>query len=328
MAKRAANRAQQQQTAQNRRKALADKAAAAPNDEPEVLPEPTDEPTEPNYERTPEVTQFWESAGIEPIEIALPGGKVGFTLRHYRTAMFYPTPVVESEADPDALDAEFDDDFELPETVQVPDDEPNTSKKHRGEKLGDPQKDTANAPADPTEEPGEPDAADFVDEPGKELVGEEREEAVLLAGDGELHLFRTARGLVTFAASDAAHDLADIDAFQQIKQKLRPELIAPADEDRYELDLVVRNLRGGRDVWDAELLVSAAEVARDAAYACGLTETLEVFAVGSPLDTLDDALRDGGFWARRRLRRLKPEQVALAWRGVIGKIAGAIHWHD
>ena len=321
MAQRPKQRAQQQ-TAQRRRKALAEKADVAATSTkidpviPESAPQAVDEP---DYERTDEVARFWDETDIELVEIALPGGSsggntggnVGFTLRHYRTAMFYPEPEPEPEPEPD----DFDEDFDLPDTVRVPDDEPDDPRATK----------KSESRADDNGSDGESEEPDF-DEP-EEPVGEEREEAVMLAHEGTLHVFRTARALVDFVTSSAPHDLSEVEAFTRIKQKLRPELVAPADEDRYELDLVVRNLRGGRDVWDVDLLISAAEIARDITYACRLRDALAALGPGSPLDALDDALRDGGFWARRRLRRIKAEQVALAWRGVIGKIAGAVQWH-
>ncbi|MGH3544615.1 MAG: hypothetical protein ACRDPW_01580 [Mycobacteriales bacterium] len=319
MAQRSKQRAQQE--AKRRRKALAEKPEAA---NVSALPEPAaqidpvmhdgaekDGAEEPDYERTDDVAKFWDESEIELVEIALPGAgsgsRVGYTLRHYRPAMFYPEPEPEPEAEPD----EFDDEPELPETVQVPDESRD-------------DKDDTTGNHNNTDAP-EPDPADF--ESDDEPVGEEREEVVMLAHEGMLHVFGTARALVEFVTSDAPHDLAEVEAFIRLKETLTPQMVAPSDEDRYELDLVVRNLRGGRDAWDAELLISAAEIARDITYACGLREALAALGPGSPLDTLDDALRDGGFWARRRIGRLKPEQVALAWRGVIGKIAGATKWH-
>ena len=79
--------------------------------------------------------------------------------------------------------------------------------------------------------------------------------------------------------------------------------VVPADDDRYELDLVVENLRGGRDAWDADLLISAGEVARDLAYALRLEAVRTALAPGSPLDDLDEALRAGTEWRGRRLFR-------------------------
>ena len=158
--------------------------------------------------------------------------------------------------------------------------------------------------------------------------GDEIEEAVFLAHRGKLHLFRSPEGLVEFINSDAPHDLTELDDWPQVVRRCRPEDLVPTDEDKYELDLVVENLRGGHDVWESELLIPAGEVARDIAFACELDDVLAALAPGSPLDDLDEGLRDGGFLARRRLKKVGAEQAAIAWRSVIGKISAAVEWHD
>ena len=290
--------------------------------------------SEPAYERTAEVIEFWEQAGIEPVEIALPGG-VGFTLRHYRTEVFYPEPEVEEPEVEDA-DDEWSEELgeELPETVRVPDEDEDDEDSDPDEAKGEEKtkgkaKPDDSADANGADERTPDDEAEIGDGEGEaeELVGEEREVVVFLTHNGRLQMFKTARGLADFVASDAPHALADVEAFARVKENIKPELIAPDDDDRYELDLVVRNLRGGRDAWDADLLIKAGEISRDLAYACGLTDTLEALSPGSPLDTLDDALRGSGLRARWKLRRIKQEQVTLAWRSAIGKILGAVDWH-
>ncbi len=158
--------------------------------------------------------------------------------------------------------------------------------------------------------------------------GDEAEEAVFLAHRGKLHLFRSADGLIEFINSDAPHDLTDVETWSEVLRRAKPSDIVADEEDRYELDLVVENLRGGHDVWEPDLLIPAGEVARDIGFACGLDEVLAVLAPGSPLDDLDEALRDGGFLARRRLKKVGSEQAAIAWRSVVGKIATAVEWHD
>jgi hypothetical protein len=55
---------------------------------------------------------------------------------------------------------------------------------------------------------------------------------------------------------------------------------------------------------------------------------------GSPLDDLDEALRAaaaggvGGFFAKRRLKKVAEQQAALGWRTIIGKISAAVDWRD
>ncbi|HEV7757287.1 MAG TPA: hypothetical protein VGO94_15640 [Mycobacteriales bacterium] len=158
--------------------------------------------------------------------------------------------------------------------------------------------------------------------------GNEVEEAVFLAHEGTLHLFRSAEGLVEFLRSGAPHDLTTVDGWAEIVEKVTPADIVPDSEDRYELDLVVENLRGGADVWDPDLVIGAGEIARDLGFALGLREVLVSLEPGSPLDALDEGIRAEGFLARRRLRKISAEQVAIGWRTMIGKLATATEWHD
>jgi hypothetical protein len=57
-------------------------------------------------------------------------------------------------------------------------------------------------------------------------------------------------------------------------------------------------------------------------------------SAGSPLDDLDDALRSandggmGGFFGRRRLKKIGAQQSSLGWRSIIGKISAAVDWRD
>jgi hypothetical protein len=91
---------------------------------------------------------------------------------------------------------------------------------------------------------------------------------------------------------------------------------------------VVENLRGGHDVWEPDLIIGAGEIARDLGFALGLREVLETLDAGSPLDDLDEGIRSEGFLARRRLKKLGVEQVAIGWRTLIGKISASVEWHD
>ncbi len=158
--------------------------------------------------------------------------------------------------------------------------------------------------------------------------GDPTEEAVFLAHRGTLHLFKTREGLLEFIKSDATHDLTELESWEQVQRRVALSDLIAIEEDRYELDLVVENLRGGHDVWEPDLLIPAGEVARDVAFACELDEVLAALAPGSPLDDLDEGLRDGGFMARRRLKKVGAEQASIGWRSIIGKISAAVKWHD
>jgi hypothetical protein len=158
--------------------------------------------------------------------------------------------------------------------------------------------------------------------------GDEAEEPVFLAHKGTLHLFRSPAGLVEFLRSDAPHDLTAVPGWPEVVQKVTPADIVADEEDRYELDLVVENLRAGHDVWEPDLIIGAGELARDLGFALGLRDVLVALESGSPLDDVDEGIRGEGFLARRRLRKISAEQVSIGWRTVIGKITAAVEWHD
>jgi hypothetical protein len=160
------------------------------------------------------------------------------------------------------------------------------------------------------------------------LEPEEHDDVVFLAHKGKVQLFRSEQGLIDFIKSSHPHDLSKVDTFPRVRQEATPEMVKPAEEDIYELDLVVKTLRAGHKNWDPDVLVGAGEIARDIGQACGIEEVIAALSPGSPLDDLDEALRDNGFWARRRLHKIGAETAALAWRGVIGKITQAVEWHD
>lgn len=280
--------------------------------------------------RSKATDELWEEVGIDPVEIALPR-MVGYTLRAYRPASqltLTEAPVSEDdEEDPFAAreraraaeaagisEAELAEEAlqaENPELADTPD-------------LSDGEEDEDAAPADIEEETSEK-----AEEPA-----DEEEVPVFLGHRGRLLLFATPELLVSFIGSDAEHDLTQLDTWTTLVKRVTPDDIVPAEDDTYELDLVVENLRGGHDAWDLPLLISAGEAARDLGWALRLEPVITALATGSPLDDLDEALRAtaaggvGGMFARRRFRRIGAQQASLGWRTVIGKISAAVDWRD
>lgn len=170
------------------------------------------------------------------------------------------------------------------------------------------------------------------DEEGDEEGDEEI--PVFLSHRGKLLLFKTPESLVSFVRSGAPTDMSQLDSWNELSDRLTPADIAPLDEDTYELDLVVENLRGGHDTWDAPLLIEAGEAARDVAYALRLPAVLDMLSAGSSLDNLDEALRStvnggiGGFLGRRRLKKIGAQTASLGWRTIVGKISAVVDWRD
>jgi len=263
--------------------------------------------------------ELWDEVRIEPVEIALPGG-VGLTLRAYRMA---------SELTPTEIEAEEDDPFDLRKRPVEDDEEEVIVDEEYHALLAEGGDDSDAAKAE------EPDPADFEDE--KEEAEEEaadEEVPMFLSHKGRLLAFKSPESLVSFIRSGAPHDLAQLDSWATLADRVQSTDIDPSPDDRYELDLVVENLRGGHDTWDLSLLIAAGEVARDLGYALRLKPVILALSPGSPLDDLDDSLRSaenggmGGFFGRRRLKKIGAQQASLGWRSVIGKISAAVDWRD
>ncbi|WP_432956682.1 DNA primase [Micromonospora haikouensis] len=289
---------------------------------------------------------LWDELRIDPVEIALPAG-TGFTLRAYRPAReLTPTDVAERDQDDpflarrQAVETDVEDDDEVvildeelaaefaeaeAEEAEEADGKSRRRKPTADADAADTDADADAADVDATEES---DADDAEDEAGDEEV------PVFLSHRGKLLLFKTSESLVSFVRSGAPNDMSQLDSWNELSERVEPADIVPLDEDTYELDLVVENLRGGHDTWDSTLLIEAGEVARDIAYALRLPAVLDMLSAGSSLDDLDEALRAtanggiGGFLGRRRLKKIGAQTASLGWRTIVGKISAVVDWRD
>ncbi|MEU0559107.1 DNA primase [Dactylosporangium sp. NPDC006015] len=305
-------------------------------------------------ERSAQADAMWEDVNVQPVEIALPKG-VGYTLRAYRLSTeLTPTELDEEEDDFAILhrrEADVDEDevIILDENAELFEEEPAPAaslakKKAKDDSDSDDEddvlaKDKSDDSDEDEDEDDETDEADVIaDEASEEEDDEDEEEPeevpAFLGHRGKLLLFRSVEGLVEFVKSDAEHDLRQLDTWDSLQTRITASSVVPKDEDRYELDLVVENLRGGQDAWDGDLLIAAGEVARDLAYSLRLEPVRTALSPGSPLDDLDEALRAAagggvsGFFAKRRLKKIGAQQAALGWRTIIGKISAATDWRD
>ena len=268
--------------------------------------------------------ELWDEARISPVEIAMPGG-VGLTLRAYRKA---------SELTPTETQVDDDDPFEARERLAreraAEDEEVIVDDEFTALVAEEP--DAKRSKTDDGIE--EPDPADFEDEVVEEPEADDEEQPIFLSHKGRLLTFKSPESLVSFIRSGAPHDLAQLDTWSTVAERVESSDVDPLPEDRYELDLVVENLRGGHDTWDLPLLIKAGELGRDLGIALRLKPVILALSPGSPLDDLDDALRSandggmGGFFGRRRLKKIGAQQSSLGWRSIIGKISAAVDWRD
>jgi len=297
--------------------------------------EPDDEATSTRSTRT---GKLWADVRIDPVEIALPGG-VGYTLRAYRSSTEVAAPEI------GARGAEELDDYEAAHAAvkrrrRASDEGDDEAEEIEAEEivaedeLEEADDDEEEEYEDEDDEDDEEEDEDDEDEDEDDEEDVEQEVPVFLARNGKVYLFHSPDKLVEFVKSGAEHDLSQVDTWSTLVKRVTTGDIVPLDEDRYELDLVVENLRGGSDAWDAGLILRAGEVARDLGFALRLDPVVIALAAGSPLDDLDEALRSadaggiGSFFAKRKLRKIPAQQSSLAWRTIIGKISAAADWRD
>jgi hypothetical protein len=303
-------------------------------------------------ERSAASDALWTDVRVQPVEIALPSG-VGFTLRAYRLSTDVREPELGDREDDLPLRG-VPDDVELDEAdLPAIDEDELTAQALAAGRDGEPKadadadgddedtaKDRTVAPVPDVDEDEkatvvDADDTDAEDEAEEEEPAEPEEVPVFLAERGKLLLFRSAEGLVEYVRGTHDHELAQLDSWAELRDRIEAEDIVPLDEDRYELDLVVENLRGGHDAVDPELIIQAGELSRDIGYALRLQAVVNALAPGSPLDDLDEGLRaveTGGFrsfFARRRVRKIEAQTTAaLGWRTVIGKISAVVDWRN
>ncbi|MEV4541590.1 DNA primase [Micromonospora echinaurantiaca] len=272
---------------------------------------------------------LWEELRIDPVEIALPAG-TGYTLRAYRPAReLTPTDVAERDQDdPFLARRQVVEEDEDDETVVILDEQVAQEFAESDEEEAKSRRRAKGGKDDEDAEDAEAEEAEAEDEAGDEEV------PVFLSHRGRLLLFKTPESLVSFVRSGAPNDLSQLDSWNELSERVEPADIAPLDEDIYELDLVVENLRGGHDAWDTTLLIEAGEIARDLSYALRLPAVLDMLSAGSSLDDLDEALRAtvnggiGGFLGRRRLKKIGAQTASLGWRTIVGKISAVVDWRD
>jgi hypothetical protein len=310
-----------------------------------------DEPADEAAGRSTRTDALWADVRIDPVEVALPGG-VGYTLRAYRPSAEISRPEIDRATNPDLDDFDAasaavarrrrvtdEDDETADDDVSHPDvDAELVGDRDKKSSRGKAAQKPAAEEEDDFDEDEDLDEEDFEEE--TEEDEEEDEEAskedvpVFLGHNGRVYLFHSPEKLVEFVKSGAEHDLSQLESWSDLVERISTEDVVPLDEDTYELDLVVENLRGGSDAWDAPLILRAGELARDLSYALRIEAVLVALSAGSPLDDLDEALRSsvnggvGSFFARRKLRKIPAQQSSLAWRTVIGKISAVSDWRD
>jgi hypothetical protein len=294
--------------------------AADEADEADELEADDLEEEEPEDDEAP--SALWADVRIDPIEIALPSG-VGYTLRAYR-----PPADIAGGADRTER-ADNLDDFDAASAAVA-----EQRRRARADDDSDDGEELDDLDLEEDELLGEEEELDEEELDEEDEADEPEEVPVFLGRGGKLYLFHSQDKLVEFVRSGVENDLSQVDTWSELVKRIGVDDVDPSEEDTYELDLLVENLRGGADAWDAALIIKAGEIARDLGHALHIEPVQVALAAGSPLDDFDEALRSaesggiGSFFARRKLRKVSSQQTTLSWRTVIGKISEATDWRD
>lgn len=280
--------------------------------------------------RSSRADALWAEVRVDPVEIALPGG-VGYTLRAYRSSTEVTHPTVIARVDDDS------DDFDAASAAVArrrrPSEDEDLDESDRDD-LDETDLDESDVDDLAEEDLDEEDEDEDEDQDDEDEEEPEQEVPVFLGRDGKVFLFHSPDKLVEFVTSGADHDLQQLDTWSTLVKRVTAKDIVPAEDDTYELDLVVENLRGGADAWDPALILRAGEIARDLGFALRIETVMVQLASGTPLDEFDEALRAaegggfGGMLARRKLKKFSAQQMSLSWRTIIGKISAAVDWRD
>ena len=289
--------------------------------------EPADE-AENSSGRSARTAALWTDVRIEPLEIALPGG-VGYTLRAYRPSEDLPGYRADREA------GEELDEFDAASAAVARERQAGRADEEESDEDEDADDDAEDLDVDDEVDDEDLDGEeDEEEDEDDEDVGETEDIPVFLGRNGRVYLFHSTEKLVEFVRSGPENDLSELDSWTDLVDRISVDDVVPLEDDTYELDLLVENLRGGADAWDIPMIIKAGEIARDLGHALRIEPIQVALAPGSPLDDLDEALRAannggiGSFFARRKLRRVPTQQSTLAWRTIIGKISAAADWRD
>ncbi|HEV8173389.1 MAG TPA: DNA primase, partial [Actinoplanes sp.] len=189
-----------------------------------VEPADVEEPASQAAARTEGLSgrDLWDEVRISPVEIAMPGG-VGLTLRAYRLASeLSPTETEVDEDDPfeareraaAARRAEQEEEIILDDELAALVAEGEADLDGKDKKVGDAE---------------EPDPADFAEAEAETEAQEEEDEEVpvFLSHRGRLLAFKSPESLVSFVRSGAPHDLAQLDSWSTLAERVQSTDIDP-----------------------------------------------------------------------------------------------------
>ncbi|MFI7077322.1 J domain-containing protein [Micromonospora sp. NPDC049903] len=162
-------------------------------------------------------------------------------------------------------------------------------------------------------------------------VDDQKEQALFLGADGDLLLFRSPESLHRYLTEPGAHELAAVPGWDDFMNWALRTGMRDDDEQSYDFDLIVYNLRFPITEWVPRLFIGHRDLVLELAEAFEWDDVRRLLRVGSPLDELDDLMRVAdrplsGWKARRQLGQLQSGPVNRAWRQVIRLVGAHVRW--
>lgn len=153
---------------------------------------------------------------------------------------------------------------------------------------------------------------------------------VFAGADGRLPLMPRPEQAAGFVLASPEHDLSRIPHWGWLCQSMSRGYLPLLDANRYDLGLPAVNLEMDPAHWLPDLLVKAGTIANELILALDLEEAFRLLGPGTPLDQLDDMLRQAGDRPRkshiRQWQQLDRRMLAASWQHVTDIIETRLEW--
>jgi Hsp70 protein len=159
---------------------------------------------------------------------------------------------------------------------------------------------------------------------------DEQISAVFASVAGRLPLFPRPEQATAFAAAADNHDMCTLLHWESLRASMSRAFLPLIDDNRYDLDLPAVNLELDPAHWLPDVIVKVGDVALELIEALDIEEGDQLLGAGTPLDDLDDALRQVGHRPMRRylkaMRHFDGRELADQWQRVADVVDARLDW--
>jgi actin-like ATPase involved in cell morphogenesis len=155
------------------------------------------------------------------------------------------------------------------------------------------------------------------------------DDALFLSRSGRLLVFGELRDLIRFVKISDDHDLASLTDWRLVVDTLDVPSAQRHLAQAQELARIAADIEADIRAWSADLFVAARDLAVELVNALSLAEVRDLLAEESPLDILDEAMREhvgreSTWWRGHLMLRAEVAQIRRLWRRVVAAIEEAV----